>query len=175
MRVVADTSALVSLGVVLDRNPNPLELVLDAHEVFVPERVVSEVVETAGYDDTSGEAAARVLDERDRFGVRAVDLDETFPLDDGENAAVRLANDMEASQLLCDEFNQLALVHASLTTARLVTTPVLLVLLVRVGTLPATDAESVLTEIADARSWAGNAYVARARTALQNESNSSHD
>jgi hypothetical protein len=60
--------------------------------VFVPERVVSEVAETSGYDDTSSEAAARVLDERGRFRVRAVDLDEPLLLDVGEDAAVRPAN-----------------------------------------------------------------------------------
>ncbi len=103
MQVVADTSALVSLGVVVD-----------------------ELAETAAYDDASGRAAKAVLDRRDQFVVRDVDLDEAFPLDDGENAAVRLANDIETTQFYCDEFNRLALIHASLTTARLVTSPILL-------------------------------------------------
>ena len=52
MQVVADTSALVSLGVVLDRDPNPLEVVLDAHEVVIPERVLSEVEATARFRTT---------------------------------------------------------------------------------------------------------------------------
>lgn len=173
MQVVADTSALVSLGVVLDRAPNPLEVVLDAHEVVIPERVLSEVEATARYDDPSGVAAGRVLDRRGQFAVQAVTLDEAFPLDDGENAAVRLANETGASQLLCDEFNRLALVHASLTTARLVTTPVLLVLLARAGTVPASTADSLLADIAEARSWDGNAYVSRARATLERESASS--
>ena len=171
MQVVADTSALVSLGVVLDRDPNPLEVVLDAHEVAIPERVLSEVEATARYD--SGVAAGRVLDRRGQFAVQGVTPDETFPLDDGENAAVRLANETGASQLLCDEFNRLALVHASLTTARLVTTPVLLVLLARAGTVPASTADSLLADIAEARSWDGNAYVSRARVTLERESASS--
>jgi len=167
MEVVADTSALVSLGVVADRSPNPLDCVLAAHDLFVPARVLEELEETADYDDASGRAAAMVLSRRDQFAVRDVELDESFPLDDGENAAVRLANDLEATQFYCDEFNRLALVHASLTTARLVTTPILHVVLVRTGEISANDAETLLDEIAERRSWMGNAYVARARDTLR--------
>lgn len=167
MQVVADTSALVSLGVVADRSPNPLDCVLAAHELFVPARVLEELAETAAYDDSSGRAAATVLDRRDRFVVREVNLDEAFPLDDGENAAVRLANDIEATQFYCDEFNQLALIHASLTTARLVTTPILLVVLVRTGEISAINAKTLLDEISEKRSWSGNAYVTRARETLR--------
>jgi predicted nucleic acid-binding protein len=167
MRVVADTSALVSLGVAADRASNPLDHVLEAHALAVPDRVVSELEDTAAYDDISGAAAEAVLDRREAFTARSVELDDSFPLDDGENAAVSLANDLEATQFLCDEFNRLALVHASLTTARLLTTPILIVVLARTGALSAQDAESTLDAISDARSWAGNAYVARARETLR--------
>jgi len=166
MRIVADTSALVSLGVVADREPNPLDYLLDAHELAVPERVVSELEETAAYDDASGRAAGETLSRREQFTVRDVELDGTFPLDDGENAAVTLANGLDAVQLLCDEFNRIGLVHASLTGTRLVTTPSLLVALSRAGALAAPEVEALLDEISDARSWDGNAYVARARETL---------
>jgi len=169
MRIVADTSALVSLGVAADRAPNPLDHVLEAHDLAVPEQVVSELEDTAAYDDVSGSAAEAVLDRREAFTARSVELDDAFPLDDGENAAVGLANDLEATQFLCDEFNRLALVHASLTTARLLTTPTLLVLLARTGALSRPEAESTLDSIGDARSWAGNAYVARARETLREQ------
>lgn len=167
MDVVADTSALVSLGVVADRAQNPLDRVLAAHDLVVPTRVCEELEETAAYDDASGRAAEAVLNRRDQFIVRDVDLDKAFPLDDGENAAVRLANDVEATQCYCDEFNRLALIHASLTTARLVTTPILLVVLVRTGEIPVNDAEAFLAAMTDARSWSANAYVSRARETLQ--------
>lgn len=166
MHVVADTSALVSLGVIADRTHNPLDCVLTAHDLFVPTRVLDELERTAAYDDASGRAADAALERREQFVVRDVELDESFPLDDGENAAVRLANDVEATQCYCDEFNQLALIHASLTTARLVTTPILLVVLVRTGALSVSDAETLLAALTDARSWAGNAYVSRARETL---------
>lgn len=172
MQVVADTSALVSLGVVIDHTPNPLDCVLAAHDLFLPTRVHDELEETAAYDDASGRAAEAVLDRRDQFVVRDVDLDEAFPLDDGENAAVRLANDIEATQFYCDEFNQLALIHASLTTARLVTTPTLLVILVRNGVISANDAEALLETISESRSWSGNAYVDRVRETLRQSQDS---
>ena len=169
MRVVADTSALVNLGVVAGRDPNPLDHLLETHELLVPEQVVAELEETAAYDDASGRGARAALDRRERLDVRPVDLDETFPLDEGENAAVTLANGVNATQFLCDEFNRLALVHASLTGARLVTMPTLLVALSRNGVFSATEAESLLAEISDGRSWAGNAYVSRARTTLRQQ------
>lgn len=171
MQVVADTSALVSLGVVAADDPNPLDHLLDSHDLAVPTRVVAELEETAAYDDTSGNAAAAALDRRGEFSVRTVELDETFPLDEGENAAVSLANEVDATQFLCDEFNRLALVHASLTTARLLTTPILLVVLVRTEVVSPATAETLLEEITDARSWSGNAYVSRTRETLNRQSN----
>ena len=166
MQVVMDTSALVSLGTVADSPQTPLDYLLTNHTVAVPEQVLDELEATAVYEDPSGQGAQNALDRRELFEVYSVELDETFPLDDGENAAVTLANESEAAQLLCDEFNHLALVHASLTTARLVTTPTLLVLLTRREVLSRDEADEILTEMSDARSWAGNAYVNRARTTL---------
>lgn len=165
--IVADTSALVSLGTVADDSPNPLDVLLESHTVVVPAQVVDELDETASYDDAAGAAAQAVLDRRSSVEVRAVELDETFPLDDGENAAVTLANEIDAMQLLCDEFNRLALVHASLAETRLVTTPILLTALVRNDALSPETAESFLTEMRAARSWSSNAYVERATATLR--------
>lgn len=167
VRIVADTSALISLGSVADTTPNPLDLLLDSHDISLPEQVVDELTETASYDDTSGEAAQAVLDRQTAFQVRSVELDETFPLDDGENAAVTLANEVDAVQLLCDEFNRLALIHASLADTRLVTTPIVLTALVRNDVLSSDTAEAFLDDMSAARSWSGNTYVARARSTLQ--------
>lgn len=174
--VVADTSALVSLGTVIDHELSPMNSLLDTHDIIVPQRVVDELRETASYTDVSGEAAQAVLDRLSEFDRRTTDLDEGFPLDDGENAAVTLANDIGATQLLCDEFNQLALIHASLADVRLVTTSVLLSTLVHNGILPAEGAQDLLTEISDARSWMNNTYVTRVKATLHQEmSNSDSD
>lgn len=167
--IVADTSALVSLGTVATHRKSPLGIVLDTYQVCIPERVVSELQETASYDDRSGDAAQAVLDRRSAFSVRAANLDADFPLDDGENAAVTLANDLDATQFLCDEFNQLALVHASLADTRLVTTPTLLTALVRNEHLAPAVAEELLSKMSDARSWERNTYVVQAKTTLQRE------
>lgn len=164
--LVADTSALVSLGIVGSAATDPLALCLDTYEVLVPEVVVDELEDVASYDDVHGRGAQVVLDQFGGFSVQSVSLDAAFPLDDGENAAVTLANDIDAAIVLCDEFNQLGLIHASLADTRLVTTPTLLSVFVRNGQLDAEDARVALDAIAAARSWETNQYVERARSLL---------
>ena len=167
--VVTDTSALVSLGTVANHEKSPLNVLLDEHHVVIPEQVVSELGETASYEDRSGDAAQAVLDRLPEFDVRTTELDEKFPLDDGENAAVTLANDLDTTQFLCDEFNRLALIHASLADTRLVTTPTLLTALVRNDLLAPVDAADLLSKMSDTRSWETNTYVAQAKATLQRE------
>ncbi|WP_247728366.1 hypothetical protein [Halovivax limisalsi] len=164
--LVADTSALVSLGIVAKHETSPLSRILDSSQVCIPERVVSELETTAAYDDRSAAAARDVLDHLSRFSVQPAELEEDFPLDDGENAAVSLANDLDATQFLCDEFNRLALVHVSLADTRLVTTPTLLTALVRNERLDPSAAEDLLSTMRDARSWESNTYVEQARLTL---------
>ena len=73
-----------------------------------------------------------------------MDLNPEFPLDDGENAAVTLANEDDAAILLCDEFNRIGLIHASLADTRFVTTPTLLSVFVRQDRLASPDALDLL-------------------------------
>lgn len=167
--LVADTSGLVSLGVVTDANPTPLECCLDCHDLIVPQTVVAELRETASYNDTHGAAARTALDARVRMQTESVTLDDTFPLEDGENAAVQLANERDADLLLCDEFTQLGLIHASLADTRLVTTPTTLSLFTRRGRLNPADAVEHLETIATVRSWETNSYVQRARSLLEDQ------
>lgn len=164
--LVADTSGLVSLGIVATSDPDPLALCLDQYEVSIPSIVVEELEEIASYDDTHGRGATVVLDRTGEFEIRSVELDAGFPLDDGENAAVSLSNKTDAALFLCDEFNQLGLIHASLADSRLVTTPTLLSVFVRTGQLSETDARTLLDKMSDARSWETNSYVQRARSLL---------
>ncbi|SDQ51686.1 hypothetical protein [Natronobacterium texcoconense] len=166
-RLVADSSALVSLGIVADDDPSPLSICLSQYEVAVPAAVIGELQEIGSYDDAHGRAATTVLDRTDTLEIQSVDLDAEFPLDDGENAAVTLANELDAALFLCDEFNQLGLIHASLADTRLVTTPTVLSVLVRTEQLSAADAQILLDEISDARSWNANSYVQRARSLLE--------
>jgi len=165
--LVADASALVSLGVVADGDADPLARCTARYEVLVPEAVIAELRDVAAHDDVHGRAAAAVLERTDAVETRPADLDPAFPLDEGENAAVSLANEAGAAIVLCDEFRHLGLVHASLADSRLVTTPTLLSVLVRDGDLSAGEARALLDEIAAARSWAGNSYVERAMSMLE--------
>jgi predicted nucleic acid-binding protein len=165
--LVADASALVSLGVVAAEESDPLALCLARYDVLVPQAVVTELEEIASYDDVHGQAAATVLGRSDTYTTESVALDAEFPLDDGENAAVTLANDRDAALLLCDEFDQLGLIHASLADTRLVTTPTILSVLVRTDHLSTSEARTLLDQISAARSWEANSYVQRAQSLLE--------
>jgi len=165
--LVADTSGLVSLEICAGSSPDPLALCFEAYDVVVPEIVVAELQDITEYDDRHAAAAQAVLEQVADSSVRSVGLDTSFPLDDGENAVVTLANDVEASLCLCDEFNRLGIVHASLVTARLVTTPTLLAVFVESNRLSTDDAVTILDEITAARSWDANSYVRRARALFE--------
>lgn len=162
MKLVADTSALVSIASTPEARQRALPLVFDSYDVVVPTQVADELDSIAGYDDDHATAAGAVLDERPQFDVETVDLDSTFPLDDGENAAVQLANRIDAPFFYCDEFTQLALIHASLSAGRLVTTPRLLKAFAVGGAWSNETAVELLGGIASARSWTNNAYVQQA-------------
>jgi len=166
-KLVADASALVSLGIVAGNTPDPFAMCLARYDVTVPTTVIEELREIASYDDIHGRGATTILDRTDDFETRSVALDADFPLDDGENAASTLANEIDAALFLCDEFNQLGLIHASLADTRLVTTPTLLSILVQTEHLSGSDARTLLEQISEARSWDENSYVARARSLLQ--------
>lgn len=165
--LVADTSGLVSLGTVATRVESPIDSLSETYSVIVSEQVVTELEATAAYDDQHGEAASNILDRREDFRIVDVELDASFPLDDGENAAVTLANEIDAELLLCDEFNALPLVHASLADTRLITTPTLLRVLYRRSVYSADEAASILGEISEVRSWESNSYVLRVRETLE--------
>ncbi len=83
--LIADASALVSLGIVADEDPDPLALCRARYEIVVPTTVVEELREIASYDDSHGRAASIVLSSTDALKTQSVALDAKFPLDDGEN------------------------------------------------------------------------------------------
>jgi hypothetical protein len=164
-RLVADASALVSLGTVAGNEPDPLSICLADYDAVVPTAVIQELQETASYEDAHGRAATAVLEQTETLETRSVSLDSGFPL--GENAAVTLPNDIDAALLLCDEFTHLGLIHPSLADTRLVTTPTLLSVFVRTERLSVEKARTPLDEISERRSWTANSYVQRARSVLE--------
>lgn len=168
--LVADTSAVVSLATAGSTEPiDLLEILCTEHQLVIPERVREELEKTANYDDVHGVAAQAVLDQEEAgyIAVQQSRLDDAFPLDDGENAAVALANDTGAAIMLCDEFGRLGLIHASLTGARLATTPSLLRRFVIDGLLTPGEALDALDAVAAARSWDANRYAQRARETIE--------
>lgn len=164
MTVVADTSALISLS--CSEDPPVIDILCSEYDIVVPSVVVAELEEVTAYDDDHAQAASRVLDKRDNIQTTSISLDSEFPLDDGENAAVELANDLDASMLLCDEFNNIGLVHASLDDVKLVTTPKLLVVFEEKDLLSTSEVDALIDEIGEIRSWDENSYVERVRDRL---------
>ena len=169
-RVVADTSALLSIA----SAPEVLDPVFNEYDVLVPREVVDELEETAEYDDGTANTADEVLNRLDDDAVRDAEPDTDFPLDEVENAAVSLVNEENVDLFLCDDFNRIGLIHASLTDVRLVTTPKLLDVLVHKDALSdEEEAVDALDDMTEARSWKGNSYVRRARETLPDSSEGS--
>lgn len=173
--VVADTSALVSLGVPradarydTTSAPDPLQFLLRSCEVSVPPEVVSELRDIAQYDDIHGAAANNVLAAREYYAVEEpyerADTPEsrpTFGLDDGETDGIVLANALEVDGFLTDEFGgtNFPLIHAVLTGPRIVPTPRLLSEYARNGHTTRDEARALINTISPHRSWGDSPYV----------------
>jgi predicted nucleic acid-binding protein len=171
--VVADTCALVSLAIpkadtTYDTavDPDPLQYLLTGCDVTVPTQVEAELREMAGYDDVHAAAATNVRAASKHYAVvdpldheDAPEALPTYGLDEGETAAIVLANGLGVDGLLTDEFNQLARIHALVEGARLVPTPRLLRDYARNGHLTDAQARRLVETIAPHRSWGENSYV----------------
>jgi len=174
---VADTSALVSLGVPsadatydLSENPDPLQYLLTSCSVYVPTEVIVELEDIAQYSDVHGVAATNVLSAREFYTVEdpyslegTPDERPTFGLDDGETDGIVLANVLSVDAFLTDEFgsNNFALIHAALEGPRLVPSPRLIRDYARAGHLSTEEARELIQWIGKHRSWEGNPYVER--------------
>jgi len=175
--VVADTSALVSLGVPraddtydIDAEPDPLQWLLTSCTVSVPPEVTAELRDVAQYRDVHGAAATNVLAASDYYEVEdPYSLPQTpasrptFGLDDGETDGIVLANALGVDGFLTDEFGgtNFALVHAALAGPRIVPTPRLVCDYARDGHVTADAARRVVREIGSHRSWTDSPYVER--------------
>lgn len=175
--VVADTSALVSLGVPsADRGydaeeaPDPLQYLLTSCDVSVPPEVVSELRNLSQYEDVHGAAASNVLAARAYYDVEdpyesaeASDSRPTFGLDDGETDGIVLANALGVDGFLTDEFGgtNFALVHAALAGPRIVPAPRLVRDYALDGHRTREEAKRLILGIAPYRSWDDSPYVDR--------------
>lgn len=161
MVLVADTSALVSLAIADGGTPG--QLLFQEYDVRIPSAVVSELEDIATYDDAHADAATSVLAQIEDEHVQEPDEQPDYPLDDGETAAIALANELSAVVFLCDEYHELSTVHALLSDSRLVTTPKMVEVFTRRDVLSVDDAKDILTEMVDERSWRSNSYVTQFR------------
>ena len=157
MVLVADTSALVSLAI--PTNDAPVRLLFEEYDVLVPPAVVDELQDIAAYEDSHADAATRVLDQLADTHIQQPNEQPDYPLDDGETAAIALANETNTDVFLCDEYVELSTVHALLSEARLVTTPKMIETFVLRDVLAPAEAQTVLSEMVTDRSWRNNAYV----------------
>lgn len=157
MVLVADTSALVSLAIASDEGP--IHLLFHEYEVCVPPSVRRELKEIAAYEDVHGDAATRVLDLITDTHIQLPTTLPDSPLDSGETAAIALANELNATVFLCDEYRELSTVHALLSEPRLMTTPKMIEAFVRRDVLSPASAQAALSEMVTERSWRNNAYV----------------
>ena len=173
--VVADTSALVSLGVPsaagshsVDGTPDPLRYLLRSCDVSVPPEVIAELRTLTQYNDIHGAAADNVLTARDHYTVEdpyqwteTPGERPTYGFDDGETDGIVLANELEVDGFLTDEFGgtNFALIHAVLTGPRIVPTPRLLCDYARNDHMTHSEARTLLTKIGSHRSWDNSPYV----------------
>lgn len=159
MVLVADTSSLVSLAIATDETP--IRLLFEEYEIRLPPAVRSELQDIAAYEDAHADAGTRVLTHITETHIQAPTTHPATPLDGGETAAIALANELNAAVFLCDEYSELATVHALLSEPRLMTTPKMIEAFVRRGVLSPDSARTVLSEMVTERSWRNNAYVSR--------------
>jgi hypothetical protein len=176
-RVVADTSALVSLAVPkadskydAAANPDPLQFLLTSCEVTVPSKVVDELRDITQHQDIHSADVHNVLAAQQHYTVESPydragtpDSRPAFGLDDGETDGIVLANTLDVDGFLTDEFGgtNFALIHAVLDGPRIVPTPRLLCDYARNNHMTREAARTLITTISPHRSWDNSPYVAQ--------------
>lgn len=157
--IVADTSALISLGSI-----NILGTVLNEFDVHTTETVVRELENTAEYDDVAGEASEEVLERLNRLTVHTVEVlgIDSSRIDTGEESCISLAREIEADFLLTDDFKALPEIEA-MVDAQVAVSPLVLKALVKRGELEGRKAEEKLDQIAERRNWLDAPIYRRAK------------
>lgn len=157
--IVADTSALISLA-----TTDVLETVLQEFDIHTTETVVSELEETATYDDQHGTAAAVVLECLDEVNVHTYDDPslETSRIDEGEASCLALEADMEPTFLLTDDLQAVPELQA-LSDATVAISPIVLRALVTREALTNEEAKAQLDTLIRTRDWLGTPIYRRAQ------------
>ena len=154
--VVADTSSLISL-----QTGGVLELSLKLFDISIPEIVVTELEEVAGYDDTHGESARDVLGliKEARINVREViSISETESrveprVDAGEMGCLNLCRQEQIPILITDDWRALPKLIEISTSINVVVSAFVIRALLNRRVLTRDDAETILDRIARNRDW----------------------
>lgn len=166
---VVDTNVLLNLATsVIDGRPaaptgaDPLKALLISYDVHVPTSVVGELSTATGSDDLLSAAADLVLKASHHLTTHDVDakIDEPleYGLGQGESDGIWLANDLDASLFITDEFNSTNYLFVSLALNdrnTLFTTPHMLCKLASRGILPIEYVDAALSYYADSKQWDG--------------------
>lgn len=165
--IVVDTNVLLNLATpVVDHRSSaptgadPLKTVLTGYDVHIPTIVLSEIQDTRGSNDLLSAAADLVFKASRHLTTHDIDAELNDPLDfgldRGESHALWLANDLAASMFVTDEFNTTNYLFICLALDdqnSLFTTPHLLCLLAKHGTLDTHYVDAALTYYIDTKHW----------------------
>lgn len=174
--VVADTNVLVNLATpVVDQRDvapsgeDPLKAVLSTYDVHVPSAVLGELTEIATGDDLLATAADTVLSAAHWITGHDVEDHVGEPLrhglDEGETHCIALANEIDATMFVTDEFNSFKYQLISLAIDDrniLFTTPQLVCVLAKHGVLDTRYVDHSLSYYVETKHW-DQSYVSQLR------------
>ena len=151
-KIVTDTSSLISL-----QTGDILELSLELFDISVPEIVVTELKEMAGFYDTHGESARNVLKliKENRISVKElVAVSETESrVDVGEMDCLNLCKEEHIPILVTDDWKALPKLIEKSASINVMVSAFVIRSLLNKYLLTRADAKAVLDKIAHDRDW----------------------
>lgn len=170
-QAVADTSALLSLGVgaqmAQQQSFDPLDCFVQTRTVLIPDRVKQETIDAAQFKppDKTAHGADAVLDYISSGDITveqtAVPPGLAPSLDRGERKAINLANDKGADEFVCDEIdpsNSNVISQNLSNLGSLLSSLELVCKFVVENKIAKPDAEKLLFAIGSYRSWQNNPH-----------------
>lgn len=157
--IVADTSALISLAIA-----DSLTHLLNEYDVHTTQTVVTELEDTAAYDDSHGQAADDVLHHMDQLTVHETTESSVMSarIDEGEATCLTLTKEREAAFLLTDDLRALPELQA-LIDAHVAISPLVLKALITRNIITRREAKDRLEHLATTRDWLGAPIYRRAQ------------
>lgn len=150
--IVADTSSLVSL-----QTGDILELSLELFDISIPEIVVTELKEVAGFSDTHGKSARNVLKliKENRISVKElIVISETeLQVDVGEMDCLNLCKQEQIPILVTDDWKALPKLIEKSASINVVVSAFVIRSILNKRMLTGNNAKAVLDKIARDRDW----------------------